>query len=400
MNQRRQKPLIIWVLQRNQLTPHIFEFIIRLKKNLSGLDIRFVIPENDREQLAQLASHNPLYFKTHRVDYGNTETNFSKKRAQIGSASYSGELAAWQALLLDDLGAGAIIGTTIIMDSLVNLKGIILQIPTPMGSRTEEENIFEAWIKWAHSKNVFISGYELLPLYNRWKLLPSALDGIITTNELSYTYLTNDSRNIPGKIWQLPRYEGNVFSLYTSSIWKKGLEFPYHFQASQNLTKEVSILYVSHNVAMSYEYRRLLEAIQEFGNRIHLMLSIGKDQVRGTHTHREIIKVTCGETLNKFHSFSFHELDAPWETVVADAIISCTHNHSTMIGNTCGIPCIVCDEAVPETNYGSLEVVNDHLRFKDRIAGIMSEKKQKTSIVNILYQIANKEHPQIAPINH
>lgn len=395
MKKATHKPVILWILQENQVTPHIIEFLKRMKSGISKIDILFAAPEQDRKALSAIAPLQPIFFNVSRIDHGNTNQNFNRKMDMIKDLEFSGGLDVWRALLLDDFGAGQIAETQIHMAPLTNVRGVILQIPTPLGSRTEEEYIFEAWVKWAHANGVFITGYELLPLYTRWKLLPSVLDGIMTINRLSFDYLSNTCEDVRGKVWQLPGYEANVFSIGAGNLWKRGLEVPYHYRMKYNIARGTTILYVPHNVAMTYEYKRLVQAIREYGDRIHLMFSIGTDQARGTHSHREIIETTCGDALKHFHSHSFHEISAPWEMVMADAVISCAHNYATMLGQSNGIPCIIKDETVPEAETAHLKIVSDDAGFAGLVNGILSDTLQVSDITSILYDIVNREHAKI-----
>lgn len=394
MKQQSQSPVVLWILQENQVTPSIIDFLTLLKSGLSKVEVIIAVPEQDKTALAALNGLDPVYFKLSRLDHGRTKENFLHKKEVIRGVKFSGGLEVWRALLIDDLGDGSIMETQIHMAPVRNLRGIILQIPTPLGSRAQEEHCFEAWAKWAHQNNVFIAGYELLPLYTRWQLLPSVLDGVITTNELSFSLLSEKKKAGGAKIWKLPRYEGNVFSMGPGNIWRTGLKAPYHYRLKHRIPKDKSILYIPHNVAMTYEYKELLRSLQTFGPDIHLMFSIGEDQVRGTHSHRDIIEITCRGSLDRFHSFSFHDVSAPWEMVMADAVAACAHGYHTLIAQCCGIPSIVWDETVPEAESGTLKIVSKKSGLKAFLADTLADHQKITDMAAIIYEIVNKEHPK------
>lgn len=392
MKNNESKPCILWVLQNNQVSPHIADFLKFFKTGIGKIDINFLVPESNKDNLKIIEPLSPTYFQAARHDRGNTYDNFTQKKDLIRDLEFSDGLKVWQALLLDDLGAGNITETIINLKPGGNIKGIILQIPTPLGSSAEEELIFQAWVRWAHKYNIFIVGYELLSLYTRWTTLPSILDGIITTNTRSYDYLTSRSSNINGKVWHLPRHEGKVFSVGTGNLWHNGLQAPYIYKMKYNIPNDKLIAYIPHNVAMSYEYRKLLEGMQDYASDLHLMFCIGKDQVRGTHTHEEIIKTISADTLNKFHSYSFHDINAPWEMVMADIVIACSECFSSLVAQANGIPSIIIDETVPEAELPYLQFVHNYDALNITLKDSVASKKKTTDLTSIIYQIVNQQH--------
>lgn len=391
MDQSNNKPSIVWVIQDNQISPIILDFLQLLKKGLGKIDIHFLVPEGDDDALKMLAPLDPLVFKyTRRISERSYE-NFCHKRDAIHEGQFPEGLKYWQTLVLDDLGEGLIMEHLLEIPPLTNVRAIFMQIPTPLGSATKEEFVASAWIRLAYKNNVFIAGYELLPLYTRWTLIPSILDGVITTNELSYQHLTDPAQKISGKIWKLPPNEGKVFSPGTSVLWRNGLEAPYHYRVKFGIPRNNLILYIAHNVAMSYEFKKLIESIKSFGKQIHLMFSIGKDQIRGTHTHEEIIRTICGEHLKEFGSYSFHDLNSPWEMTMADAVLACSHCYCTNVAESNGIQCLVLDEAVPEIEKGYIKIVNTYSQMNDEIAKLIDLKLKTTDITNIIFDIINNE---------
>ncbi|NOX34961.1 MAG: hypothetical protein GXP56_14745 [Deltaproteobacteria bacterium] len=391
MNDPNRKPTILWVIQDNQISPIILDFLKLLKKGLGKINLQVLVPKDDANALKLAQPLNPLTFSSSRRVSERSFENFCRKRDLIHGTQFPGGLKYWQTLILDDLGEGLIMETILGLPSLTNVKGIILQIPTPLGSATKEEFIFNAWIRIAYENKVFIAGYELLPLYTRWTMIPSMLDGVITTNELSYDFLSGPDQKIKGRIWKLPRHEGKVFSPGTSALWRNGLEAPYHYKIKHKIPAKNIILYIAHNVAMSYEYKRLLDGIKTLGNRIHLMFSIGKDQIRGTHTHEEIIRTISSKTLDEFCSYSFHDLNAPWEMIMADAVLACSTCYCTIVAESNGIPCLVMDETVPEIENGYLKILTSNSKLLDELTGMIDSKARTTDITNIIYDIVNNK---------
>ncbi|MCP3872600.1 MAG: hypothetical protein GY699_05510, partial [Desulfobacteraceae bacterium] len=191
--------------------------------------------------------------------------------------------------MLDDLGSGNLFRAQIHHEIEPNTRAIVLQIPTPLGSSASEERVFYAWIYLAKQANIPVFGYELLPLDTRWTLAPSLLDGVITTTYDSYRHLTQSETELKNKIWLAPRYEGRFFSPGCPPFFRNGLGTAYQYQKEQKIDFDKTILYVPHNVAMTYEYKDLVSLLLPFCDKIHLMLCIGKDQIRGAYKHNEII---------------------------------------------------------------------------------------------------------------
>ena len=254
MNNMNHKPTVIWVLQNNQISPIILDFLRLLKKGLGKINVQFLVPKGDTEAVKLTRPLHSMTFNSSRRVSERSFENFSRKRDLIHDAQFPDGLKYWQTLILDDLGEGLIMETVLGLPPLTNVKGIIIQIPTPLGSATKEEFIFNAWIRIAHENKVFIAGYELLPLYTRWTMIPSMLDGIITTNELSYDFLSDPKQKINGKIWKLPLNEGKVFSPGTSVLWRNGLEAPYHYRIKHKIPIQNIVLYFQLSIALCHSH--------------------------------------------------------------------------------------------------------------------------------------------------
>ncbi|MDM8538210.1 hypothetical protein QUF70_15765 [Desulfobacterales bacterium HSG17] len=396
MTQDQTKPTLLWVLQDNQVSPIIVDFLKLLKAGICKINIQFIVPEKDKEILEMIKPLDPLTFQASRRIIPPCVENFQKKRQLIPEIQFSQGLEVWKPLITDDLGGGLMAEGCLHLPHVTNVCGIILQIPTPLGSSSPEEIIFYEWVKLARENNIFIAGYELLSLYTRWTLVPSMLDGIITTNELSFDYLNDESQDINAKIWKLPRYEGKVFSPGSSVLWRNGLQSIYHYRIKYNIPKNKIIVFLPHNVAMSYEYRRLIEEISIFGTNIHLMFCIGEDQTRGTHTHEQVIKTISDKTLGKFNSFSFHSLGAPWEMIMADVVLAASQCYSTIVAESNGIPCLVMDKMVPPAVSGYLTIINSYHHVRDLLKSIINIHKKTDDITDIIYAIVTGKHQKIS----
>ncbi len=114
-------------------------------------------------------------------------------------------------MLLDDLGGGNLLQTRLNLPNEKNVAGIVVQIPTPLGSSIQEEKIFYAWVHFAKMNHMPVIGYELLSLASRWTLAPALMDGVITTQEASWDYLNSPEADLGTKIWRIPRFEGCFF---------------------------------------------------------------------------------------------------------------------------------------------------------------------------------------------
>ncbi|MFH2060685.1 MAG: hypothetical protein ABIJ59_17515 [Pseudomonadota bacterium] len=391
------KPKVLWIIQENQLSAIIINFLSLLKKTLQNIDIQILIPELYPETNKMAKPLGPKKFKATKEKPHTSYHNFCMKRDLIKDLEFPGGLKVWRTLLLDDFHEGFISETKLQIPNISNVGAVVLQIPTPLGSSREEEHIFYAWIALAKKAALPIAGYELLPLDTRWTMLPSLLDGVITTNKRSYEYLTMEGHRIPGKVWQLPRYEGKVFSTGTSHIWDDGLNSAYYNRHVNDIPEEITIFYIPHNVTMNHEYKRLLEELSENGDNIHLMFAIGKDQIRGTHTHKDIIETTCFKTLPSFYSYSFHDFNTPWEMIIADAIVACCSCYSTLIAKEIGIPCIVKDAYVSPTASRALTTVNTDIEFRDYIKKTIIAHKSITGMSTVLQNMISGKIKKITP---
>lgn len=347
--EHRIKPVVYWVLQDNQTTSNLIDFFELIQTRVKEfLTLKFLVPGTSEKTLKNASKLKPVVFGVAYGQKQNSYEGYCRKREQLGDHGFSDGLKFRQALLLDDLGGGNLHQTRLKLPSETNVAGIVIQIPTPLGSSASEEHIFYAWVHLAKTNHLPIVGYELLSLASRWTLAPSLTDGLITTQRASWDYLNSPGADLDTKLWRIPRFERCFFSPATHPLWRKSMGYRYQ---SHDIPEGKTILYIAHNVAMTYEYKDLLRHLAPMGEHLHLMLSFGRDQVRGTHTHREIIETTCKNQLPYF-SFTFHDMNRPAEITMADALVCCADCYSAAAASAMGVPVIIFDPMVPENTEG------------------------------------------------
>ncbi len=383
------KPTIIWILQDNQISSNIVDFLSLLKEGIDKINVEILIPSMDAETIEHAKPLNPKTFIAKKDKRSSSYEKFCIKRDLIHDLSFPDGLKVWRTLILDDFGEGHISETHLQLPVLENVSGILLQIPTPLGSATEEEYIFYAWVALAKRTDLPIIGYEMLPLDTKWTLLASMLDGVATSSQRSYDFLTLPRHGIKGQVFKLPRNESKAIRPGTANLWGMGLNAPYHYRYEYKISKKKTILFIPHNVAMSYEYKNLVEALSIFGQDLHLMFCVGQDQVRGTHTHVEIVKTVCHALLGNFHSYSFHDITKPWEMIMADAVVACSSCYSTLIAEESGIPSIILDPYVSPSALSNLTTVNTNAELQDQIKTTIKQHHEITDITDIIYAVVN-----------
>ena len=388
-------PKIYWVLQDNQVTPLITDFLDLMKHRVKNFaTIKYLIPDHNTETLEAAKKLTPESFGMSSAVKPNSYEGFSKKKDLIGDHEFSEGLPFWRALLLDDLGSGNLFQAKIHYDVEPDTKAIMLQIPTPLGSSASEERVFYAWVYLARQLNIPVFGYELLPLDTRWTLAPSLLDGVITTDWDSYCHLTSNETEMNNQIWLVPRYEGRFFSPGCPPIWRNGLGRAYKYQQENKIDFDKTIIYMPHNVAMTYEYKDLVSLLKCFSDKIHIMFCIGKDQIRGTHKHDEIIEIISKNDLKNI-SHSFHDMNMPWDMTMADCVAACSSCYATSIAINNNIPAIIYDPMVNHDTQNSLKNKNakqsftDASDFQDSINKVILSHEKRTELAKILFQITN-----------
>ena len=374
---------IIWIIQSNQITPTIYEFLKILQTRMERvLDLSFMIPDSSIDIEKKIKGLKPAVFKTSFRTATNSYQGYLAKQKELNHDKFCQGLKFADALLLDDLGGGNVRQTFFEMEKSDNTCGLIVQIPTPLGSSETEEQVFHAAILWARHHGIPIIGYELLPLDTRWTLAPTLLDGIITRYNESFDYLTKTLNH--KNIWLLPLYEASVFSSLSTDFNINGAKASYHYRSAFTIPGQRTVLYIPHNVAMIYDYQEMLKILSPVASQLHLMFSFGKDQTRGSYTQEKIIKTVYHNELKQFASYSFHDMNNPWEMLMADAQIACSACFHTIIAQEKNIPSIIFDPLVPAMERGFKKRVNQKKEFLHSIKKIIQEQSKKNELGDIL----------------
>lgn len=376
------KEKIIWLIQSNQITPIIAEFLQTLQKRMENyIDLVFMAPETSSDILANIKSLKPASFKTTTRTAVSSYPAYLSKREALGNKTFTEGLSFADTLLLDDLGAGNAQETLLGLNPPPGTCGLILQIPTPLGSSEMEEKIFHAAILWARQNRIPAIGYELLPLDTRWTLAPSLPDGIITRHHESYSHLKNQLNH--QNIRLLPIYEAAIFSSVSTSFTLSGVKACYHYKNIFSIPSTRTVLYLPHNVAMVHEYQDLIKTLQPLGDKLHLMFSIGKDQGRGPYSQKETIEIVYEKELKQFASHSFHEANHLWEMMMADAVVACSACFSTEVAEK-DIPCIIFDPKVSPMIRGHKKRVSTREELLDSIKREIEGHHYKMEFADIL----------------
>jgi len=377
---------IIWLIQSNQTTPIIYDFLKTLQTRMEKLiTLSFVVPDSSSDLLEKIKDLEPTCFKTSSRTASNSYQAYLAKQEALANNEFSEGLSFADALLLDDLGGGNVMETRVEIPKSENTRALIIQIPTPLGSSETEERIFHAAILWGRQNNIPVIGYELLPLDTRWTLAASLPDGIITRFEESYEYLKKNIHH--QNIWLLPFYEASIFSSVSTSFNVSGAKASYHYRNTYSIPAHRTVLYVPHNVAMIYEYQEILKIIQPIGDRIHLMIGFGEDQVRGAHSQKDIIKTVYHKELKKFAAYSFHNINNPWEMLVADSVIACSACFQTMIAQEKNIPCIIFDPTLPPIHKEYKKRTHTQKDFSEAVKQAIETKQKKSELGDIIMQL-------------
>ncbi len=377
---------VLWLIQSNQVTATICSFLNLFKTRMAkAFNLSYIVPDTSQDVLKKIESLNPVVFKVNSRTATKSRQGYLAKRNILGNKTFTSGLTFTDALLLDDLGGGNVIQTTVNIEKSKDIACIVLQIPTPLGSSDNEERVFHATITWAHQNKIPVIGYELLPLDIRWTLATCLPDGIIVRYQESYDHLYPQLDHT--NIWQLPLYEAGVFSAVANQFNIDGLKASYHYRATLKIPESRTVLYLPHNVAMIYEYQELIKILSKFGKHVHLMLSVGKDQVRGAHTHQEMIEIIYKNELEQFASHSFHNIDSPWEMLTADSIISCSACFQTMLAQEKNIPTIIFEPLLDNMSNGFKKRVNQPDKLEQLVAWTIEAKTKKRELGTVLLQL-------------
>lgn len=377
---------IYWLLQDNQVTPTILEYLVLLKTRMERLiELSFIVPETSRSTLENLKPLNPSVFKIENRSAVKNYEAYKAKKQILGENQFSQGLRVSDALLLDDLGGGNAIQTSVRIPQDETAAAVILQIPTPLGSSETEERIYHSTINWATGNDLPSIGYELLPLDTRWTLAPSLPDGVITRTRESYNHMTQtlDHQNI----WRLPLYEASIFTSVSTNFNLNGAKAAYHNRTTHQIPEKRTVVFLPHNVAMIYEYQELIRMMAPFAGDIHLMISYGKDQNRGAYTQEQMVELIYKKELAQFASYSFHDMNAPWEMLLADVLCACSACFQTDIAQDKGIQCLIYDPMLPPATNGFKLRHNTSDTFQKALKAIIEEKKQKTEFGSVFMQL-------------
>lgn len=379
----KMKKNIIWLIQSNQITPTICEFLKILQTRMANLlNLKFMVPDSSSDILEKIKALEPDSFKTSTRTATSSYQGYLAKRETLKDKKFDEGLGFSDVLLLDDLGGGNIMQTSMELTKPAGTCGLILQIPTPLGSSETEERVFHAAILWANQNRIPVIGYELLPLDTRWTLAPSLLDGIITRYHESYDYLKTVLNH--KNIWLIPLYEASIFSSVSNEFNLNGAKAAYHYRNACSIPSRRTVLYIPHNVAMIYEYQEMLNIIEPVGDRLHLMFGFGEDQVRGTYSQKEIIKTVYHNELKKFASHSFHNMNNPWEMMMAESLATCSACFQTSIAQEKNIPSIIYDPLLPTLDKGYKKRHNRKKDFLNSVKQSIELKQNKTELGDII----------------
>ncbi|MEH0019928.1 MAG: hypothetical protein V6Z89_09745 [Desulfobacter sp.] len=383
---QNRKPTIYWILQKNHVSPFIVDFLNFFRTAAPNVNLRFLIPSLWEETIELAKDLTPESFDVRTLPE-NTQEWYDRKRESIKGLKFKEGLSAWRTFVLDDFHGGNV---NLLAPELPNdptLQCMLMQIPVPLGSYANEEGVFHACMQWARARKVPVIGYELLPFDTKWTLIPSLLDGVITTNERSYDWLTSNAVGLKNKVWLLPRYESHFFSSAATYFWRNALGLPYNTQYKEGIPNHITVLHIPHNVAMSHEYKTLIKALGKRGSQLHLMISIGKDQVRGTHTHQETVDLLSRQDLAQFHSYSFCDLNKPANLACADAVVACSSCHLSDIATLNSIPTVIFDPDVSKGRYGHTTTVNTREELDVMISRVIKSHGKITKLGDVFSQV-------------
>lgn len=379
------KKTIYWLLQSNQLTPTIIDFLETLKTRLFlQLDLQFIIPETSSDIFEKTKKLKPKIFKVLTRTATSSHQVYLAKKAALNGAAYTDGLKIEDTLLLDDFGGGNTRQTTLSIPFSENVRGLVLQIPTPLGSSESEERIYQSAIFWANQNRVPSIGYELLPIDTRWTLTASLPDAVITRTAESHSHLISELTH--KNIWLLPNYEASIFSPVASNFHLNGVKASYHYRNHHQIPSDRTILFIPHNVAMIYEYKDLLKALIPCGKKLHLMMGIGKDQIRGAYSQKETIEIVYKEELDRFASFSFHDINTPWEMMAADALVACSSCFNTLVAQK-DIPCIIYDTGLHHHEKVQHTKLNRPQELQKQIKTVINRHQTKSELADILIML-------------
>lgn len=372
---------ILWLIQSNQVTPTIVSFLKTLQTRMERyVDLVFMVPDSSADILSKISVLNPRSFPVTTRTAADSFQAYTAKREALEPACFADGLSIADTLLLDDLGGGNVRQALFALSPEKNTRGLILQIPTPLGSSDTEEKVYHAAILWAKEKKIPAIGYELLPLDTRWTLAPSLPDGVITRYPESCDHLKGQLAH--NNVWLLPGYEASIFSSISDKFNLNGARASYHFRNKLAIPGNRTVLFIPHNVAMIHEYRDMIRVLTSLGPHLHLMFGIGTDQIRGAYSQEDSITLIYQKELACFASHSFHDLSHPWEMMMADALVACAACFNTQIAER-ELPCMIYDPRLPPMTRGNKKRISSEKQLTDEIRKIMDLQKSKAELADI-----------------
>jgi len=386
-----RQPKIYWILLEDQVTPFMVEFLKRIRQAMKdmGISLQFKVLSCHKTAAKIASPLKPSSFSIVLRIKDKPFQNMIRKRNALGEITYTEGLPIWRTLLLDDLAGGQMPEPIIDLKLDTDLRCIVVQIPSVVGSTTVIERLFHALSFRARQRGIPIIGLEFSPLSTRWTLASSLMDEIITIRESSYDCLK--ACNIPSHIWLLPPYEACFCFLDCPPFWANGLGIAYRYKERYKIPEERTVIYIPYHVALIYEYREMLRHLAKFGEKLHIMFTVADDQARGTYTHQEIIEKTCRDELASLASFSFHDLNEIEDLTAADALIATCTSGTTRFSSTYGIPTIIFDRDMPPKEYGIEKFINSFDRLEAQVQEIINLHNKQTGLTAILRHVAGNE---------
>ncbi len=381
------KKTILWLIQSNQVTPTILDFLDINRERLKALvHLEFLVPDSSREMMDKIGKLNPKRFQTRMGKAQSSFQAFLAKKEALQETKFDRGLSVSDVLLLDDLGGGNVLQLVPDLEPYKGAGAVVVQIPTPLGSSDAEEKVFQAVIVWARQNRIPVIGYELLPLDTRWTLTASLVDAVVVRSLESAVHLRQQGLSAPVRI--MPLYEATLFSPIPGAFHISGLKAAYHYRNRYNIPAERTILYIPHNVAMIYEYRILMQIIQPMASHLHLMFGFGRDQVRGSHTQQELIKTVCENELSKFASHSFHDLASPWEMLLADRVLACAACFQTSLAEDLKLRSLIYDPLLPKEAHPQKIRTPLPEDILEELDALVKQKQQVREFGDTIVQIA------------
>ena len=105
------------------------------------------------------------------------------------------------------------------------------------------------------------------------------------------------------------------------------------------------------------------------------------------YTQKEIIKTVYHDELKKFASYSFHDMNNPWEMLMADSLAACSSCFQTNIAREKNIPSIIFDPLLPPMDKGYKKRVNKKKAFLDAVKETIDLKLKMSELGDIIMQL-------------